>query len=336
MSEGRSAQAEPRESRDVIIVGSGPIGLSCAIEARRRGLSHLVLEKGCFLQTIVNFPLTMTFFSTSERLEIGDVPFVSHGPKPSRTEALEYYRRVAEHWNLDIRTYEAVTGVSGVPGNFNVSTGGAHFRCRSVIVATGFYGSPVMMGVPGEDLPKVDHYYREPYPYVGRRLLVVGGGNSAVDAALETWRKGAEVTMATRGPSFDGTIKYWIRPDIENRIEEGSIAGYFNSSVRQIGEREVVLDTPGGEKVIGNDFVLAMTGYRPDYEFLAALGVECTDDRAREPVRNDETFESSRPGVFVAGVLCNGMQSGRWLIENSRDHATLIFDRIGSLFPEGN
>ncbi len=336
MSEGRSAKEEPREWRDVVIVGSGPIGLSCAIEARRRGLTHLVLEKGCLLQAIVNFPLTMTFFSTSERLEIGDVPFVSHGPKPTRTEALEYYRRVAEHWKLDIRTYEPVTGVSGGQGNFILSTEGARFGSRAVIVATGFYGSPVMMGVPGEDLPKVDHYYREPYPYVGRRILVVGGGNSAVDAALETWRKGAEVTIATRGPSFDGTIKYWIRPDIENRIEEGSIAGYFNSSVRHIGEDEVILDTPGGEKVIGNDFVLAMTGYRPDYDLLAALGVECTDDRVREPVRSDETFESSRPGVFVAGVLCNGMQSGRWLIENSRDHATRIFDRIGALFPSGN
>lgn len=316
------------ETRDVIVVGGGPIGLSCAIEARRRGLSHLVLEKGSLLQSIVDFPLTMTFFSTSERLEIGDVPFVSTGPKPARTEALEYYRRVKDHWAVSVNAYEEVQAVEGGAGDFVVRTPRGEYRCRFVVLAVGFYGCPNMMGVPGEELPKVTHYYREPFPYVGQKVLVVGGGNSAADAALETWRHGAEVTIAARGPSLDDTVKYWVRPDIENRIAEGSIGAWFDSAVTRIGERDVTLRTPEGEEVIANDFVLAMTGYHPDFALLDRIGVRCTEDSSQVPVHSEESYESSVPGVYVAGVMCNGMRSGVWLIENSREHARRIFDHL--------
>lgn len=313
---------------DEVVIGAGPIGLACAIEAIRRDRSVLVLEKGAFLNTICNFPLGMTFFSTSERLEIGGVPFVSHGPKPTRTEALEYYRRVKELWKADVRTYEKVETVTGVRDDFTVSTAKGTYRCRNVILAMGFYDRPNLMGVPGEDLPKVTHYYREPYPYVDQRLLVVGGGNSAVDAALETHRKGARVTLVTRGKGLDEGVKYWIRPDMENRIREGSIRAYFESTVRMIGAEDVVLATPGGDVTLGNDFVLAMTGYRPDFDFLSRLGVECSSSPVVEPVFDPSTYETGVPGIFLAGVICNGMHVGKWLIENSRFHGGDIFDCI--------
>ena len=324
------------ELKDVVIVGSGPIGLSCGIEAVRRGYDHLILDKGCLLQSIVSFPLTMTFFSTPEKLEIGEVPFISHGTKPTRAEALEYYRRAASHWNLRVRTYEAVREVTGSAGDFSLRSEKGRYRSRSVILATGFYDSPNLMGVPGEDLPKVTHYYREPFPYVGCRVLVVGGGNSAVDAALETWRKGAQVTILSPSPALDESVKYWVLPDIEHRIDEGSITACFESRVLEIREGEVVISTPAGERILENDFVLAMTGYHPDYEFLGKVGVDCREDTLREPVYDPATFESTVPGIFVAGVLCNGMQSGRWLIENSRHHGKAIFDRIEELLrPSG-
>lgn len=316
------------ERFDEIIIGAGPIGLACAIEAIRRERSAVIVEKGAFLNTICNFPLGMTFFSTSERLEIGGVPFVSHGPKPTRTEALEYYRRVKELWKVKVRTYEKVEVVKGVRGDFTVSTAKGLYRCRNIILAMGFYDRPNLMGVPGEDLPKVTHYYREPYPYVDQRLLVVGGGNSAVDAALETHRKGAEVTLVTRGETLDDGVKYWIRPDMENRIREGSIRAYFKSTVKMIGVEEVILGTPGGEVTLGNDFVLAMTGYRPDFDFLSRLGVECSSSPVIEPVFDPSTYETGVPGVFLAGVICNGMHVGKWLIENSRFHGDGIFDCI--------
>jgi len=316
-------------SLEVLIVGSGPIGLACGIEARRRGVSHLILEKGCLLQSLVNFPLTMTFFSTSDRLEIGGVPFVSHGPKPTRGEALEYYRRVASHWELRIRTYERVLRIGGEKGDFTVTSSRDSYRSRAIILATGFYDCPNMMGVPGEDLPKVSHYYREPYPYVGKRVLVVGAGNSAVDAALELYRRGAEVTLAARSGSLDEGVKYWIRPDMENRISEGSVRAFFRTEVKDIKEDMVVLTTPEGEVTVANDFVLALTGYHPDYEFLSSAGVRCSDDSLREPLHDAETFESDVPGLYLAGVLCNGMRTGRWLIENSRAHAAAILESIG-------
>jgi thioredoxin reductase (NADPH) len=313
---------------DEIIIGAGPIGLACAIEGLRRQRRVLVLEKGCFLNTIWNFPLGMTFFSTSDRLEIGGVPFVSHGPKPARAEALEYYRRVKDLWKIPVRTYEPVEGIDGVRGDFTARTAKGAYCCRHVILAMGFYDRPNLMGIPGEELPKVTHYYREPYPYVDQKLLVVGGGNSAVDAALETYRKGARVTLVTRGTELDDSVKYWIRPDMENRILEGSVKAYFSTTVKEIAEEEVVLTTPDGEVVLENDFVLAMTGYRPDYEFLARVGVECSDSPVMEPVFDAATYETGVPGVFLAGVICNGMQVGKWLIENSRVHGEKIFDAI--------
>lgn len=319
------------DPKDVVIVGSGPVGLSCGIEAVRRGYEHLIVDKGCLLQTLVNFPLTMTFFSTPEKLEIGEVPFISQGTKPTRTEALEYYRRAALHWNLRVRTYDEVREIRGSAGDFLLRTEKSLYRSRCVILATGFYGSPNLMGVPGEELPKVSHYYREPFPYAGCKVLVVGGGNSAVDAALETWRKGAEVTILSPAPGLDESVKYWVRPDMEHRIDEGSIRALFESRVLEIREGEVVVSTPAGEKILENDFVLAMTGYHPDYDFLGKIGVDCREDALQEPVYDPATHESSVPGIFVAGVLCNGMQSGRWLIENSRHHGKAIFDRIEEL-----
>jgi thioredoxin reductase (NADPH) len=316
------------ERFDEVIIGAGPIGLACAIEAIRRKRRVVVVEKGAFLNTICNFPLGMTFFSTSERLEIGGVPFVSHGPKPTRMEALEYYRRVKDLWKVKIRTYEEVEAVQGARGDFAVRTVKGLYSCRNIILAMGFYDRPNLMGVPGEDLPKVTHYYREPYPYVDQRLVVVGGGNSAVDAALETHRKGARVTLVTRGKRLDDGVKYWIRPDMENRILEGSIKAYFESTVRRIGAEEVVLGTPGGDVTLGNDFVLAMTGYRPDFDFLSRVGVECSSSPVMEPVFNPATYETGVPGVFLAGVICNGMHVGKWLIENSRFHGEGIFDCI--------
>jgi thioredoxin reductase (NADPH) len=313
---------------DEVIIGAGPIGLACAVEAIRRERRVVVLEKGAFLNTICNFPLAMTFFSTSEKLEVGGVPFVSHGPKPTRTEALEYYRRVKELWKVPVRTYEEVEEVGGARGDFTVKTVKGRYRCRNVILAMGFYDRPNLMGIPGEDLPKVSHYYREPYPYVDQRLLVVGGGNSAVDAALETHRKGAQVTLVTRGETLDDGVKYWIRPDMENRIREGSIKAYFESTVRIIGVEEVVLGTPGGNVTLGNDFVLAMTGYRPDFDFLSRLGVECSASPVIEPVFDSITYETGVPGIFLAGVICNGMHVGKWLIENSRFHGEGILDCI--------
>lgn len=317
---------------DVIVIGAGPIGIACAIEARRRGLDHLVLEKGCLLQSIANFPMTMTFFSTSDRLEIGDVPFVSSGPKPTRAEALEYYRRVRDHWDVKVRTYEEVKGVRGAAGDFTVKTGKGEYRSRAVILAVGFYGCPNMLHVPGEDLPKVTHYYREPFPYVGQKVLVVGGGNSAADAALETFRHGAEVTIATRGPALDDSVKYWVRPDIENRIAEGGIRACFETSVVSISEEEAVLETPDGPIVLENDFVIAMTGYHPDFAFLDTVGVTCTKDAARVPIHDAETYESSVSGIYVAGVMCNGLRSGVWLIENSRGHARGILEDVERRF----
>lgn len=313
---------------DVIIIGGGPIGLACGIAAKRKGLSYLILEKGCLVNSIYNYPKNMTFFSTSERLEIGNVPFISHGPKPTRSEALEYYRRVATTWELNIHTYEEVESVDGEKGNFTVNTKKDKYTCANVIISIGFFDYPNMMNVPGEDLQKVKHYYDEPHPYAGERVLVIGGGNSAVDVALETYRRGSEVTLVVKKNTLEKNVKYWVRPDIENRIKEGEIKAYFNSTVKEIREKEVVINTPDGEKTIANDFVLAMTGYHPDFNFLDRAGIEVYSTETIEPYYDDETFETNIHGMYLAGVVCGGMRTGRWFIENSRYHADNIFTKL--------
>lgn len=313
---------------DVIIVGAGPIGFTCGIEAAKRGVNYLMIEKGCLVNSVYHYPTNMTFFSTSDRLEIGEVPFVAHGYKATRREALEYYRRVKLHWNLNINLYEKVIGVDGVQGGFTVITEKAKYRVKYVIIATGFYDNPNRLNVPGEELPKVKHYFDEPHPYMYHKVAVIGGGNSAVDVALETFRRSAEVTLIVRQPFLKPTIKYWVKPDIENRIAEGSIKAYFNSMVTEIREKEIDVQTPDGKITLPNDFVLAMTGYHPDYSFLEKLGIEISDDKDREPHYDPETFETNRKGIYLAGVVCGGMNTTRWQIENSLEHAVKIFDHI--------
>jgi thioredoxin reductase (NADPH) len=316
---------------DVLIIGAGPIGLACAIEAKRNGLTYKVIEKGCLVNSIFNYPVNMTFFSTSERLEIGEVPFISHGPKPTRSEALEYYRRVAESWKLDINLYEKVTDVSGTIGSFTLTSDKGVYNSKIVIVSTGFYDFPNLMNIPGEELPKVKHYYDDPHLYANMDVVVVGGGNSAVDVALETFRKGARVTMVVKNSEIDKGVKYWVRPDIENRIKDGNITAYFNSIVKEIKPNSVIISTPNGEKEIKNDFVLAMTGYRPDYDFLTKIGIATIDPVTMEPQYDNTTFQTNVPGVFLAGVVCCGQETRKWFIENSRYHATNIFNYIKTL-----
>ncbi len=266
----------------------------------------------------------MTFFSTSDRLEIGDVPFISHGVKPTRREALEYYRRVAESYKMPLKLYETVSNVSGDDGNFTVTTDKGVYNCEKVIVSTGFYNQANLMGVPGENLPKVKHYYDEPHPYAEQRILVIGGGNSAVDVALETYRCGAEVTLVVREDSLKDGVKYWVRPDIENRIKEKEITAWFNSEIAEIGQKEVVIKTPDGKKVIPNDFVLAMTGYHPDYSLLNKMGLELAMDGFDTPIYDEETHETSIKGIYIAGVVCGGYNTSKWFIENARVHAEQI------------
>jgi thioredoxin reductase (NADPH) len=308
----------------VIIIGSGPIGLATAIELKRRGVESLIIERGCLVNSIYNYPVNMTFFSTSERLEIGDIPFISHGPKPTRKEALEYYRRAAEHYRLDVKLYEEVKEVKGKDGNFEVVTSKGSYKGEKVVLATGFYGQENPMKVPGEELPKVMHYYDEPHRYAWLNVLVVGGGNSAVDVALETWRCNANVTMVVKYGELKASVKYWVKPDIENRIKEGAIKAYFNSEVVEIREGEADIRTPDGKVTITNDFVLAMTGYRPHFDLMEKLGIELTDDDVRMPVYNDQTLETNRKGLYVAGVVCGGMDTSRLFIENTRIHAEHI------------
>ncbi|TVR29293.1 MAG: YpdA family putative bacillithiol disulfide reductase [Balneolaceae bacterium] len=312
----------------VIIIGSGPIGLATAIELKKRGIKSLIIERGCLVNSIYNYPVNMTFFSTSERLEIGNIPFISHGPKPTRKEALEYYRRAAEHYKLDVKLYEEVKSVNGNDGDFEVITEKASYKGKKVVLATGFYGQANPMNVPGEHLPKVLHYYDEPHRYAWQNVLVVGGGNSAADVALETWRCRANVSILVKYDTLKPSIKYWVKPDIENRIKEGSITGYFNSEVVEIRKDEVDIQTPQGKKTIKNDFVLAMTGYRPHFGLMEKLGIELTEDEVKMPVYNEKTLETNRKGLYVAGVVCGGMDTSRLFIENTRIHAEHISDDI--------
>ncbi|UII33758.1 YpdA family putative bacillithiol disulfide reductase [Fulvivirga ulvae] len=313
---------------DVLIIGAGPIGLACGIEAKKAGLKYIIVDKGCLVNSIYNYPLNMTFFSTSERLEIGGVPFISHGNKPNRFEALEYYRRVAMSWELQIKLYESVTEVKKEDVIFNVSTTRAKYQTKSVVLATGFYDIPFMMGVPGENLAKVKHYYDEPHPYFNQKLIVVGAANSAVDVALETYRKGADVTMVIREPTLLDSVKYWVKPDIENRIKEGSIKSYFNSQITAIREHEVDIATPEGTFTLENDFVMAMTGYKPNFGFMESLGIAFRDDEMHTPHYNEDTNETNVEGIFLAGVVCGGLKTNKWFIENSRVHADLIIETL--------
>ena len=309
---------------DIIIIGGGPIGMACGIEAKRAGFSYLIIEKGCLVNSLYHYPLNMTFFSTSERLEIGGVPFISHGPKPNRFEALEYYRRVCLSWALNIKLYEEVTGSGVRDGVHHVTTTRDKYRAKVVILALGFYDLPYLLNVPGEDLPKVLHYYDEPHPYFAQKVVVVGASNSAVDVALETWRKGADVTMVVKGNSIGDNVKYGVRPDIDNRIKEGSIKCHFNSQVTEITPSAVEIDTPGGRMTLENDFVLAMTGYQPPFSFMEALGIRFHDDEFHTPVYNEKTMETNVANLFLAGVVCGGLKTNKWFIENSRVHAEII------------
>lgn len=314
---------------DIIIIGGGPIGLACGIEAKKAGFSYLIIEKGCLVNSLYHYPLNMTFFSTSERLEIGGVPFISHGPKPNRSEALEYYRRVCMSWQLNIRLYEKVIS-SHVSDNLHyVTTSKSEYRSKVVVVALGFYDLPFLLHVPGEELPKVLHYYDEPHPYFAQKIVVVGASNSAVDVALETWRKGAEVTMVVKGKTIGDNVKYWVRPDIENRIKEASIKCFFDSEVLAITPAAVEIKTPEGKQTIPNDFVLAMTGYQPPFDFMESLGIQFHNDAFCTPVYDETTMETNVPGLYLAGVVCGGLKTNKWFIENSRVHAEIIMKALG-------
>jgi len=313
---------------ELIIIGGGPIGIACGLEAKKKGISYVIIEKGPIVNSLFNYPVNMQFFSSSERLEIDEIPFISKEAKPKRNEALEYYRRIVTSNRLNIHLFEKVTGVSRTTDRFVVETEKATYQASYVIIATGFYDLPNLLEVPGEGLPKVSHYYKDPHFYASQKLAVVGASNSAVDAALECWRKGAEVTMIVRGPEIGRRVKYWVRPDILNRIEEGSIKAYFNSTVAEVRPHELVLSTPDGEVVLPNDFVLALTGYQPNFEFLRNAGIQLSDDPKLLPAYDPKSMETNVPGLYLAGVICGGMETHKWFIENSREHAQIILQDI--------
>lgn len=313
---------------DIIIIGGGPIGISCALEAKKQNLQYLVIEKGCLVNSLYNYPLNMTFFSTSDKLEIGNIPFVSNNIKPTRPEALEYYRRVAFSNHINIHLQEEVTDISEMKEQYYLTTSKGNYRTKNIIIATGFYDIPVMMNIEGEEMDKVTHYYKDPHFYAMQNVVVVGANNSAVDAALETYRKGANVTLVSRGPGIGERVKYWVKPDIENRIREGSIKAYFNSTLCSIGKLSVDILTPEGIVTIPNDYVIAMTGYQPNFHLLENAGIILSNDDCRQPWYNEETMETNKQGIFLAGVVCGGMNTHVWFIENSRDHASRIVKEI--------
>ena len=321
-------EAGPQTRVDVAVIGAGPTGLSCGIEAQRAGFKVVVIDKGCVVNSLFHYPVNMTFFTTADLLEIGGIPFTSANPKPTRQEALEYYRRVAEHYRLPIAQYQWVKTVMGSDGKFQLTTTDRHGRVfdyftRKIIVATGYYDLPNYLNIPGEELPKVSHYYHEPHPYYDRDVLVIGGKNSAAIAALELYRHRARVTLVHRGPKMHAHVKYWILPDIENRIRNGEIKAHFNSTVQEIADDYAVIFTPQGVLRLKNDFVFAMTGYHPDYDFLRSMGIELSTDQFR-PVCDFETFESNVPGIYVAGVVVAGSRTNEIFIENGRFHGQQI------------
>jgi len=312
---------------DILIIGGGPIGLACGLAAQKAGLSFVIIEKGTLVNSLYNYPSTMTFFSTSEKLEIGGVPFVTTHTKPNRNDALEYYRRVALSNNLPIHLFEEVTEVKPEDGHYVITTKKNTYRAKKVVLSTGFYDIAVNLDIPGEDLPKVKHYYQDPHYYTLQKVVVVGSSNSAIDVALETYRKGADVTLVIRDSEVSHRVKYWVRPDIINRIKEGSIKAYFNSNLEAVRENEVDIKTPDGSITIPNDFVMAMTGYKPNFEFLKKLGIILSEDKFI-PQYNPETMETNMPGLYLAGVVCGGLDTHLWFIENSRVHADMIVNDI--------
>ncbi len=312
----------------VIIIGAGPIGLACGIACKNANIDYKILEKGCLVNSLYNYPTNMTFFSTSERLEIGDVPFVSISAKPTRAEALEYYRRVCVNQKLIVRLFEEVLNIERIDNKYKITSSKAEYEADFVILSTGFYDIPNKLNVSGEELPKVTHYYKDPHFYSFQKVLVIGANNSAVDAALETWRKGAKVTMVIRENEIGNSVKYWARPDILNRIAEGSIKAYFNSEVISISENEVSIKQNRKEHIIENDWVIAMTGYKPNLEFLKKIGVILSEDDIKKPNYREETMETNMPNLFIAGVVCGGMDTRSLFIENSRVHAERIIEKI--------
>jgi thioredoxin reductase (NADPH) len=323
---------------DVLVIGAGPTGLACAIDAQRAGFSVVLVDKGCLCNSLFHYPAHMTFFTTPELLEIGDMPFSSPNQKPTRSEALEYYRKVTEHYHLNVRQYHTVLGVTGADGDFQVSTQDQFgrkipLRARKLIVATGYYDLPNYLGIPGEDLPKVHHYYNEPHPYFGLNVLVIGGKNSAAIAALDLWRHGAKVTLVHRGPELHRHIKYWIKPDIENRIKNGEVTAYLSSNVTQIAEDTVTLATPNGAVTLPNHFVFALTGYHPDFGFIESLGVRLDEENDRCPVCDPATLESNVAGIYLAGVIVAGERTNEIFIENGRFHGKLIAESLCSKLP---
>jgi thioredoxin reductase (NADPH) len=318
------------KNHKIIIIGAGPIGLACGVEAEKKNIDYLIIEKGCLVNSLFHYPTNMVYFSTSDRLEIGNVPFVSHGDKPTRRESLEYYRRVADSWKLKINTYEKVESIEQSSDEFKVITNRETYLVSKIIIATGFYDHPNFLNIPGEDKPKVKHYFDEAHPYAYLNLVVIGGGNSGVDVALETFRRGSEVTMVIREPNLKEGVKYWVRPDIENRIKEESIKAYFNSEVTEIRDDEVEIKTPEGIVTIKNDFVFAMTGYHPDYSFLKKVGIEISNDEKQIPYFDEKTYETNIPGIYLAGVVCGGMDTGKWFIENARFQALNILEDIST------
>jgi len=334
------SQSRPDSWADVLVVGAGPTGMACAIEAHKAGFKALIIDKGCVVNSLYHYPNNMVFFTTPELLEIGDVPFTTSLAKPTRLEALEYYRRVAEHFQLHIRQYEWVKTITGEDRNFRVTTTDRHsaihdYRARKIVLATGYYDLANQLEIPGEDLDKVFHYYREPHPYYDTDVVVIGGKNSAAEAALDLWRHGARVTLVHRGPQMHEHVKYWVRPDIENRIKAGEIGAHFNSTVQEIGGDYVALQTPSGPLHLKNDFVFALTGYHPDYDFLRSVGIELSSEQMR-PVCDPENLESNVPGIYVAGVIVAGSRTNEIFIENGRFHGKLIAAHISEKLGRGN
>ena len=315
--------------KDLIIIGAGPIGLSCGIEAKKNNLEYLIIDKGMLVNSIFNYPTNTTFFSTSDKLEIGDIPFISHNVKPTRTEALEYYRRVSNSWELNLSLYNEVLKIKNENDYFSITTQNGKFESRNIVICTGFYDIPYLLNIPGENLDKVLHYYNESHPYYQMDIAIVGAGNSAVDVALDTYRKGAKsVTMVIRENEVGENIKYWVKPDIMNRINNKEIQAYFNSEITEIKEKSITVKTPEKNLELKNDFVLAMTGYQPNYNLLENLNVEILDDEFKTPSCNEKTMKTNIEGVFLAGVISGGLKTNKWFIENSRDHAEKILSTI--------